>query len=68
MTEDTNDPAEKAERELLARVYSLILSWPDPEEQAPSIPEYCTQNAGDCAACPLARGELDCKDNRFPVP
>jgi hypothetical protein len=65
MTEDKDDPAEKRRRELLARVYSLILSWPEPKNETPTIPDYCTQNDGDCATCPLAKGELDCEGNKY---
>jgi hypothetical protein len=58
MVEDQEDPAAKARRELLDRVYALILSWPDPKDNTSSIPDYCTQNDRDCATCPLSNGEL----------
>jgi hypothetical protein len=67
MAENEEDPAEKERRALLARVYRFILSLPDPRDETPAVPDYCTQNDGDCAACPLANGELDCRNNKFPV-
>jgi hypothetical protein len=35
MVEDKAGAAAKARRELLARVYALILSWPDPKDETP---------------------------------
>jgi hypothetical protein len=64
MTNDKDDPEEfeNRRRKALAKVYALILSWPDPEKK---LPDYCTQNDGECATCPLAKGELDCEGNKY---
>ena len=46
------DGIDEIEAGLLARVYTLILSWADPQEEPHTLPGYCTQNDGKCRDCP----------------